>query len=442
MKFFDTLRAANSNLSRNKVRTILTIIAIFVGAFTLALTTGIDTGVNRYIDAQLGSIGGENTLIIMPKPSEETTGIVSSDKVKEYEPASENTAAQDASDTTSASMGSTMKPISEETLKKISAINGVESASFYAFPSVDYITSSKTDKKFVVSLNEVIPGITVDTETGQAPSANSNKPEISIEPRFIEILGFKNSAEALNQEVKIGVTNAITGEQGTITATVVGVQSKSLMNDGYSYINPALTKAISELSRIGTEDIPRPNFAAVAVLKENLSSEEKDVIKNKIGDFGLEAQTVDDQIGIIKSVIGAVTGVLTMFAAIALFAASFGIINTLYMAVQERTREIGLMKAMGLSNAKVFVTFSLEAIMIGFWGSVLGIGTAMLAGIGINTIAKDSFLGDLTGFTLVQFSLQNIVMIIGIICLISFIAGTLPAVRASKLNPIEALRYE
>ena len=131
-----------------------------------------------------------------------------------------------------------------------------------------------------------------------------------------------------------------------------------------------------------------------------------------------------------------------MFAAIALFAASFGIINTLYMAVQERTREIGLMKAMGLSNAKVFVTFSLEAIMIGFWGSVLGIGAAMLAGIGINTIAKDSFLGDLTGFTLVQFSLQNIVMIIGIICLISFLAGTLPAVRASKLNPIEALRYE
>ena len=80
--------------------------------------------------------------------------------------------------------------------------------------------------------------------------------------------------------------------------------------------------------------------------------------------------------------------------------------------------------------------------MIGFWGSVLGIGAAMLAGIGINTIAKDSFLGDLTGFTLVQFSLQNIVIIIGIICLISFLAGTLPAVRASKLNPIEALRYE
>ena len=56
MKILDTLKSANSNLARNKVRTTLTIIAIFVGAFTLALTTGINTGVNRYIDAQLGSI--------------------------------------------------------------------------------------------------------------------------------------------------------------------------------------------------------------------------------------------------------------------------------------------------------------------------------------------------------------------------------------------------
>ena len=214
------------------------------------------------------------------------------------------------------------------------------------------------------------------------------------------------------------------------------------MNDGMSYVNPALTKQVSEITRIGTDDIPASNFAAVAVLQDNLSNEEKDAIKNKLSNLGLLARTVDDQIGVIRSVINAVTGVLTMFAAIALFAASFGIINTLYMAVQERTREIGLMKAMGLSNAKVFITFSLEAIMIGFWGSVLGIGAAMLAGIGINNIAQESFLGDLTGFTLVQFSAQNIAIIIGIICVIAFLAGTLPAVRASKLNPIEALRYE
>ena len=437
MKILDTLKSANSNLARNKVRTTLTIIAIFVGAFTLALTTGINTGVNRYIDAQLGSIGGENTLIIMPKPAEDPMDSLNSDEAKEYKPKAEVDLGQSAT-----SMTVSMKPMSEATLNKVREINGIESVSFHNSPSVDFITSSNTNKKFVVTLNEVIPGITADMEVGVEPNSNSNKPEISIEPKFVESLGFSSSNDALGQEVSIGATNAITGEQKTIKATITGVQAKSLMNDGMSYVNPALTKQVSEITRIGTDDIPASNFAAVAVLQDNLSNEEKDAIKNKLSNLGLLARTVDDQIGVIRSVINAVTGVLTMFAAIALFAASFGIINTLYMAVQERTREIGLMKAMGLSNAKVFITFSLEAIMIGFWGSVLGIGAAMLAGIGINNIAQESFLGDLTGFTLVQFSAQNIAIIIGIICVIAFLAGTLPAVRASKLNPIEALRYE
>lgn len=431
MKILDTLKSANSNLARNKVRTTLTVIAIFVGAFTLALTTGIDTGVNRYIDAQLGNIGGENTLIITPKAPEINQD---SNEVPEYNPGQQST-------NSGLSMTSA-KPISAEALKKIKNINGIQTASFYTMPEVDYITTQKTDKKFLISLSETVPGITVDMETGTSPNINSDTPELSIEPRFIEALGFKNAEEVINQEAAIGVTNTITGEQATIKAIITGVQSKSLINDGYSYINPALSNKISEVSRVGTDEIPVPHFAAIATLKEGLSETEVSDIKNKISDLGYQAQTIDDQIGTIRGVINAITGVLTMFAAIALLAASFGIINTLYMAVQERTREIGLMKAMGLSNGKVFTMFSLEAIMIGFWGSVVGIIAAMLAGIGINKLAKESFLGDLTGFTLIQFSIQNVLIIIGIICFIAFIAGTLPAVRASKLNPIEALRYE
>lgn len=152
--------------------------------------------------------------------------------------------------------------------------------------------------------------------------------------------------------------------------------------------------------------------------------------------------TVEDTIGIIKQVIDAITAVLNFFAAIALLAASFGIINTLLMAVQERTREIGLMKAMGLGRNKIFLLFSIEAVLIGFWGSLLG----SLAGIGIgqvvNRIARDSFLKDLPGFNLTVFSPQSVAVIMLIIMTIAFIAGTLPARRASQKDPIEALRYE
>ncbi len=138
----------------------------------------------------------------------------------------------------------------------------------------------------------------------------------------------------------------------------------------------------------------------------------------------------------------AITGGLTVFGSIALLAASFGIINTLYMSVRERTREIGLMKAMGLSNGKIFQLFSIEAILIGVIGSILGILLASLAGAALNNFATANFLKGLEGFELTKFTLQNNTAITIAIALVSFLAGALPARSASKKDPIEALRYE
>ncbi len=144
----------------------------------------------------------------------------------------------------------------------------------------------------------------------------------------------------------------------------------------------------------------------------------------------------------IRNVINAITGALILFGAIALLAASFGIINTLYMSVQERTREIGLLKAMGMSNGRVFRIFSLEAIMIGFWGSLLGLGAAMLAGKAINAYATENFLQGLDGFSLTIFTPLNGLIVCLTIMVIAFIAGALPSRHAAKQDPIEALRYE
>lgn len=152
--------------------------------------------------------------------------------------------------------------------------------------------------------------------------------------------------------------------------------------------------------------------------------------------------TVEDEIGMIRQVVNAITGVLTLFGAIALLAASFGIINTLYMSVQDRTREIGLMKAMGMGRLKVFLTFSVEALLIGFWGGITGIAGAIVAGSLLNDFAATSFLDGLTGLTLLQFSWPSMLIILVIIMFIAFLAGTFPANRAARLDPINALRYE
>ena len=157
---------------------------------------------------------------------------------------------------------------------------------------------------------------------------------------------------------------------------------------------------------------------------------------------GFTGLTVADQIGAIQTVINGIIGVLNAFAVIALIAAGFGIVNTLLMSVQERTREIGLMKAMGMGGGKIFALFSVEAIFIGFLGSALGAGVAVGLGSVISSVLSDTVLSSLPGLHIMLFTPASVATIIGVVMLIAFLAGTLPARRAARQNPIDALRYE
>ena len=100
------------------------------------------------------------------------------------------------------------------------------------------------------------------------------------------------------------------------------------------------------------------------------------------------------------------------------------------------------MKALGMGPKRIFMLFSIEAVLIGFWGSALGVCFAALIGKVVNTIGTHGFLKDFTGLSLLTFPLSTIAIVIVGIMLIAFLAGTLPAFRASRKDPIEALRYE
>jgi putative ABC transport system permease protein len=156
----------------------------------------------------------------------------------------------------------------------------------------------------------------------------------------------------------------------------------------------------------------------------------------------LDFDTRADQLGTFQSVIDAIVMVLNAFAVISLLAAGFGIVNTLLMSVQERTREIGLMKAMGMGGGKVFGLFSLEAVFIGFLGSAIGVGIGMIAGTLVGNALGSSLFADLAGLNLIAFDPLSITVIILIVMGIALLAGTLPAARAARADPIESLRYE
>lgn len=430
MKFWDIVRGANSNLLRNKGRSFLTILAIFIGSFTIIMTTGVNNGVNTYIDKQMNSVGGEGYLEIM-RASTTTSGLSGmSNKVQEYS----------AEDESMASLIITSKDID-----KIRAVDGVESAKMWAMLQADYVTSPNTDKKFTIEVS-TLPSDTInlDMAAGRAVDIDSATPEIVIADKYVKPLGFSSNEDAVGKKVKIAVTNQISGEMSEVELTISGVTNPSVIGMGRSWVNDRGSHALSDRVLAGMPaEYRNQSYFAMAQLKDDwLSDEKTQQVKDDLKDMGFTAMTVEDQVGMVKTFFDAVTMILTIFGVIALLAASIGIINTLFMAVQERTREIGLMKAMGLGRGKIFTMFSWEAVMLGFWGAALGVGLAYLIKVIINPIAAETFLSGLPGFTLIEFNPVTLTVIVAIVMTIGFLAGTLPARRASKKDPIEALRYE
>jgi putative ABC transport system permease protein len=112
------------------------------------------------------------------------------------------------------------------------------------------------------------------------------------------------------------------------------------------------------------------------------------------------------------------------------------------MAVQERTREVGLMKAMGLSSSKVFALFSTEAMVLGLLGLAVGVILAIIVGNITSATLASTVLSALPGLNLFVFAPATVAAVILGVMAVAFAAGTLPALRAAKADPISSLRYE
>ncbi len=432
MKFLDMIGTSASNLWRNKGRTFLTVIAIFIGAFTITLTSAVNAGVNDYINRQLSIFGKENKGVQIVKKVE-MNGI--SGGLEEYKEG-ETIDNQDQSIYSTPSL----TKIDIEKLKKIEGLENVKPAENILG---DYIEGAN-GKKFVAgnitSINENTD-VKLDIKAGKDIST---KNEAVISQDYIEGLGFKNAENALGKTIKMQFSNQFNGEKKVYEFKVSGVMNKNLVQNQLTVISNEFKKEILAFQQKNMPEAQKEKyFAATATLKPEFRSEEKlQIVKNAGDKEKYTITTYADQIKNLTNVVNAITGGLTVFGAIALLAASFGIINTLYMSVRERTREIGLMKAMGLSNGKIFQLFSIEAILIGVVGSILGILLASLAGAALNNFATANFLKGLEGFELTKFTLQNNTTITIVIAIVSFLAGALPARSASKKDPIEALRYE
>lgn len=437
MRAVDLVGSAVANTFRAKTRTILTILAIFVGAFTLTLTQGLGTGINAYIDDTVTAVGASDVMTVT-KPSESTTTIGDDDDgPAEYDPDAV------ASGATGGAPGSTVVALTPDDLDTLEDTDGVLKVEATKSISADYV-EGPSDTKYTASVGSLVAGQSIQLTAGEQPDGDTDELQLVLPVSYVDALGYDADADAVGETVTVAVTDAV-GTQHTVEATVVGVAESSIASATGASITPntALTDELYDLQNTGLPTEQTERYAQASVwFAEDATDADITALKDRLVDEGYSGSTVADQLGTIKTVIDGIVLVLNAFAIIALLAASFGIVNTLLMSVQERTREIGLMKAMGMGSGKVFGLFSLEATFIGFLGSAIGVVIAMLAGSVISSALATTLLADLPGLTLIAFDPVSIAVVIVVIMVIAFLAGTLPAARAAKADPVESLRYE
>lgn len=429
MKFFDILRTANHNLFRNKVRTALTILAIFVGSFTIILNVAINTGVNAFIDDQISTIGGEDYIVIMKGDVSAMMGGTSGSSIQEYDDNNQ------------------LEYMNADDIAKLKKIDGLDEdiTERGNGATVDYIKSTKNGKRFRALGAGSMPNANfrVPVTAGEIPPADAEEDLIALEADYPQALGYDNDEDIIGETVILGVKDPVTGKITEFKAKVSGVQAAGIIGFNGNGVTKQLEDKLNEIYNQYKTPAQRETYAAVQTSYDTEKYTE-DEIKEKIQEAGYSAMTINDMVGMIKTFFDVILIVFNIFGGIALIAAAIGIVNTLFMSVEERTREIGLDKALGMSSLRVYIEFAIEAILLGFWGSAVGICVAVLIGTATNAAvhAPGGFLEVFPTFNLFEFTANNILPIVLVVMLIAFLAGTIPALKAAHKNPIDALRYE
>ncbi len=434
MRLTDIIKRANHNLWRNRSRTILTTLAITVGSLTIMLTVGINAGVNGYIDKQVESTGGNDIIEVMPKGIADRMSsmmTLGATEVQEYR--SNQGQSQQVS-------------LTDRDLAGIKRLEGVKLAKLSDLLYPSYITRDRDEaKKYKLTVGPLAASsIKLDLAAGRSVRIDGSEAEAILPDRYLEPLGFSSAKQAVGQMVRVGVPHRLGGQIDEVKIRIVGVQNQSIVGFGRVFLNDAAGRLIRSAYLTGMPEALRSQHGLIIIqVKPGYESKEKLAqIKQELTNMGYSSISEDDYISSIKLFFNAITVILTIFGVIALITASIGIVNTLLMSVQERTREIGLMKAMGLSSGRIFALFSLEAVSLGFWGGMLAAGLAVVIKQTVNPWAGRNFLSGLPGFNLIELNPLYVGAIVVIVMVVAFLAGTLPAKRATKQDPIQALRYE
>jgi putative ABC transport system permease protein len=470
MRATDLVRTALRNLRRQKLRSALTIFAVVIGATSVTIMLALVTGAKSFFLQQFESTGALQQVVVS-----QATDL-------DYDHARYANSSSDSG-----------VKLTEDLARRIAAIPHVTAVARNASPSV-FEAMTYGDRKLSVNNTQASDanGVVVhQLLAGRDFSSADRTGVILLAQPYADKLGFAHRYDSLvGQSVTLVTRSFFTGEGATIPqphfgpgdngkppdqpptelkATVVGVVggddttiylplawAHGLLENRRYDMTDADRRAFDNANRNRAPGSPQPQPHVSLVVENELDqrgynsftvqadqTSNVDDVARRVRALGVGAATARSFVEQQLQIFQIISYVLGGIGGIALAVAAIGVINTMVMAILERTREIGVLRACGATKATIRRLFTIEAGLLGFLGGVFGIavgfGLTRVANVVIN---QQLNAGSIKARDIIGLPVWLIAAVIGATTLIGVLAGLYPASRAARLNPVEALRYE
>jgi len=352
-----------------------------------------------------------------------------------------------------------MPAFDAETLATLSRVPHVRAAwgqigmsgTFASGPGPGGSTPAATPPGELVSLPPLASSsVRPSLSAGRMPSSDASS-EILLTDSEAAALGYKSPAGAVGKRVKFSaaygsivptlVRNQVS-KPIVINALVVGVVSGNYMPAGApGALAPYGLMRTYWSTLAGLNNWKGAEFTSITLLADSGLSVEG--LRQRVEALGFQSQTFGDQFRNFEDLLGKLRVALLGLALVALLLACLGIANTMYTAVLERTKEIGVLKALGARSRDVLLLFIAEAVVLGLAGGI--VGALVAVGLGrLGNEAVDRLTQSVTGsgFDVFRTDVPVVLVAILLAALLSAVSGLLPALRAALQDPSRALRYE